>query len=416
MAPKYSASLRGPLPILLISFQTFFILIFLFLVSHNYNYEEKYLQRYPAFQDVNVLIIFGFGFFFVFLRRFGFSGVGFNLLIAAFGLQLSVILDAFLFGPKNGARVVGLKSLCRGLMSVVPVLISSGAVLGKMNSIQLIVMTAIEMSAFTANRYIMTKYLMMGEHISMMHTHIFGAFYGLAVSWTISLPSVNNEFNKEKEKSEKTSELFSMLGTLFMWMFWPSYNSALLQDYVQIRNAICNTYFTLAVSTVTVFSFSSLFNRNGKLEMVHVRNAVLAGGVSTGFTAFMVQYPWITMTIGLIAGLISTLSLKYFQRTLDKVSLLHDTCGVLYTFGFPGLIGGVSYSIIIITADYNGIDILGYQAIVGVGSIFLTLAISMVSGIVTGLLLKCKLWRPPKEFHFFQDQPFWELSHLTSHL
>lgn len=40
---------------------------------------------------------------------------------------------------------------------------------------------------------------------------------------------------------------------------------------------------------------------------------MLAGGVAVGFSAHMVQYPWIAMTLGLLAGLISTIGLTYLQ-------------------------------------------------------------------------------------------------------
>ncbi|KAM8976401.1 RH-like protein [Pelodytes ibericus] len=413
MALNYS--LRGPLPLLLLSLQVIFILLFLFLISEDYKNDREDPKHYSAFQDVNVMILLGFGFLFASLKKFGFSGVGFNFLIVAFGVQWAIILNTFLSDQQNGVRAVGLSSLCTGLMSVMPVIISSGAVLGKINPLQLLLLTAIEIPVFTGNRYFMTKYLLIQEHISMMHAHLFGAYFGLAVSWLISSPSQSNIANREKEKSDKNSELFSMLGTLFIWVYWPSYNSVLLRNSQQIRNAVYNTYFALAVSTVTAFSVSILFSRKGKFKMSHVRNGVLAGGVSVGFTAFMVQCPWIAMTIGLLAGLISTSCQPYLQKTLNGFPLVHDTCGVHCTFGLPGLLGGIAYSILIISVDYNSIGILGYQAIVGVGCILLTLALSLVSGLFTGFLLKCKLFRPPKEHNFFHDQPFWEFPNLASH-
>lgn len=45
----------------------------------------------PVFQDVHVMIFIGFGFLMTFLKRYGFSSVGFNLLLAAFGLQWGLL-------------------------------------------------------------------------------------------------------------------------------------------------------------------------------------------------------------------------------------------------------------------------------------------------------------------------------------
>ena len=44
-----------------------------------------------VFQDVHVMIFVGFGFLMTFLRRYGFSSVGYNLFLAAFAIQWSTI-------------------------------------------------------------------------------------------------------------------------------------------------------------------------------------------------------------------------------------------------------------------------------------------------------------------------------------
>lgn len=48
-----------------------------------------------VFQDVHVMIFIGFGFLMTFLKRYGFSSVGINLLLAAFGLQWGLLLQNF---------------------------------------------------------------------------------------------------------------------------------------------------------------------------------------------------------------------------------------------------------------------------------------------------------------------------------
>lgn len=46
-----------------------------------------------VFQDVHVMIFIGFGFLMTFLKRYGFSSVGINLLLAAFGLQWGLLMQ-----------------------------------------------------------------------------------------------------------------------------------------------------------------------------------------------------------------------------------------------------------------------------------------------------------------------------------
>ena len=52
---------------------------------------------FTVFQDVHVMIFVGFGFLMTFLRRYGYSSIGFNLLLAALVLQWATITTG-LFG------------------------------------------------------------------------------------------------------------------------------------------------------------------------------------------------------------------------------------------------------------------------------------------------------------------------------
>lgn len=48
-----------------------------------------------GFQDVHVMIFVGFGFLMTFLKRYSFGGVGFNFLIAAFGIQWALLMQGW---------------------------------------------------------------------------------------------------------------------------------------------------------------------------------------------------------------------------------------------------------------------------------------------------------------------------------
>lgn len=61
-------------------------------------------------------------------------------------------------------------------------------------------------------------------------------------------------------------------GTLFLWIFWPAINSALLEG-TKKRNAVFNTYYALAVSAVTATSMSALSHPQGKINMVRRKAA-----------------------------------------------------------------------------------------------------------------------------------------------
>lgn len=57
--------------------------------------QRVYFSLLSGFQDVHVMIFVGFGFLMTFLKRYSFSGVGFNFLIAAFGLQWALLMQGW---------------------------------------------------------------------------------------------------------------------------------------------------------------------------------------------------------------------------------------------------------------------------------------------------------------------------------
>lgn len=58
------------------------------------------------------------------------------------------------------------------------------------------------------------------------------------------------------------------LGTLFLWTFWPSFNSVLVQKEEEKQAAIYNTYFAMATSAVAAFAFSKATSSDGTFHMV----------------------------------------------------------------------------------------------------------------------------------------------------
>lgn len=61
---------------------------------------------------------------------------------------------------------------------------------------------------------------------------------------------------------------YSVLGTVFLWIFWPSFNAGLASGDQQQR-AVFNTYFALAACTCVSFIISSLLDHEGRYRMVN---------------------------------------------------------------------------------------------------------------------------------------------------
>jgi len=78
------------------------------------------------------------------------------------------------------------------------------------------------------------------------------------------------------------------LGTVFLWLFWPSFNSASLTGDVQQR-AIINTILSISASCVIAFATSALTSKNNKFSMMHIQNSTLSGGVAIGTAAGIIN-------------------------------------------------------------------------------------------------------------------------------
>ena len=59
------------------------------------NADIKVQTLYLIFQDVHVMIFIGFGFLMIFLKTQSWTSVGFNFLIAAYVLLITIIIAGF---------------------------------------------------------------------------------------------------------------------------------------------------------------------------------------------------------------------------------------------------------------------------------------------------------------------------------
>ncbi|KGL74576.1 RH-like, partial [Tinamus guttatus] len=392
MSSKYR-NFRNSVPWLILFWEVVFIILFYFLFSGVGLITPDFFD--PAFQDVSHMVVFGLGFFLSFLKRYQLSGIGFNLLIVAFGVQWSVLIEGFILLYHNEMED-NLRSIIKAAMSVTAVVISFAAILGKANPVQLVVMTIVEIAAFHLSRWINKTYL----KVHMMHVHLFGAYFGLAVS--CSFPVLRPGF--EKNASTPRSRLLSVLGTLFLWVFWPSFNSVLVVE--RKNDIIYSTYFALAVSAVTAFALSVLTTKDGKVSMAHIHHATLAGGVTVGCAADSIRYPWIAMILGLLASVIAIVGSHFLQRSLPPAIKIHDVSGVQFTFGLPAVLGALACTILRIIEKW--LYLPRYFIMIEIGTFCLPISVALISGFITGRILNLSLLKTVHESKYCDDQSYWE--------
>ncbi|NXF51018.1 RHAG protein, partial [Oceanites oceanicus] len=381
------------------------IIIVLFGIFVEYDTSDDSQALYPLFQDVHVMIFVGFGFLMTFLKKYGFSSIGINMLIAAFGLQWGTLMQGF--WHKKGEKIhVDIKSMINADFSTATALISFGAVLGKTSPLQMLILTILEITIFACNEHLVTEILQATDVGASMTIHAFGAYFGLAVTLVLYRPGLRNKH--ENEESTYHSDIFAMIGTLFLWLFWPSFNSAIASEPIYQIKAIVNTYYSLAACTVVTFALSSLVDQRGKFSMVLIQNATLAGGVAVGTCADLSIHPFAAMCIGSIAGIISVLGFHFLTPLLASKLNIQDTCGVHNLHGLPGILGGIAG--IVVTAikeeSRQGVRLTPGMQAAALGS---TIGIALAGGALTGGILKLPFLGQASDQNCFDDSVYWEV-------
>ncbi|XP_063279607.1 ammonium transporter Rh type A [Prinia subflava] len=403
MPPDFDTNMRFKFSILALLLEV--IVIVLYGIFVDYDTSSSRLGLYPHFQDVHVMIFVGFGFLMTFLKKYGFSSVGFNMLIAAFGLQWGILMQGF-WHMKNGKIPVNIESMINADFSTATALISFGALLGKTSPIQMLILTLLEITMFACNEHLVTQVFKATDVGASMTIHAFGAYFGLAAAFVLYRPGLTNKH--ENDESTYHSDLFAMIGSLFLWLFWPSFNSAIADGAEAQATAIINTYYSLAACAVVTFALSSLVDKRGKFSMVLIQNATLAGGVAVGTCADLAIHPFSAMFIGFVAGIVSVLGFQFLTPVMASKLKIQDTCGVHNLHGLPGILGGIAG--IIVTAIKremrNGHQLTPAMQAAALGS---TLGIAIVGGALTGAILKLPFLGQVSDQNCFDDSAYWEV-------
>lgn len=434
-SPRRAGAPRLQLPLLCLLLQGATAILFAVFVRYNHetdaalwhwgnhsNSDNEFYFRYPSFQDVHVMVFVGFGFLMAFLQRYGFGSVGFTFLLAAFALQWSTLIQGFFHSLHGGYIHVSVNSMINADFCAGAVLISFGAILGKTGPAQLLLMTMLEVALFGINEFVLLNLLRVKDAGGSMTIHTFGAYFGLVLSRVLYRPQL--EKSKHRQGSVYHSDLFAMIGTIFLWIFWPSFNSAptTLGDG-QHRTAL-NTYYSLSASTLGTFAMSALVGERGRLDMVHIQNAALAGGVVVGTAGEMMLTPFGALAAGFLAGTVSTLGYKFFTPILEAKFKVQDTCGVHNLHGIPGVLGALLGVLVVGLATHEAYgEGLGSvfpliakgqrtamsQAMYQLFGLFVTLMFASVGGALGGLLLKLPCLGSPADCQCYEDQVYWEV-------
>jgi len=367
-------------------------------------------KSYGHFQDVHVMIFIGFGFLMTFLKDYNWSSVGFNFLLAAVSIEWHYIVDFVMHKIDGKAFEVSYVTMFNCEFAAGAVLISFGALLGKVNHLQLVLMALFEIIFYKLNEHTNIHWIHSNSTFAdvggSMIIHAFGAYFGLAASWVLTS---DRHKNQEKEAADYKTDLFAMVGTVFLWMYWPSFNGIPATDDYERQIIAINTYTALAAACVATFAMTGFDDKFGRFDMVHIQNATLAGGVAMGSSANFHMGIGGAVIVGTLAGAISTIGYQLVQDKVLKYLNIHDTCGVHNLHGMPGIMGALFSVLFGCLIKKEGGMPDNFSVAAQLGTLGVTLLFAIVGGLITGCLMKVVVPKDEQnKREMFEDSEHWK--------
>jgi len=118
-------------------------------------------------------------------------------------------------------------------------------------------MATFEVFFYCLNESIMTDIFEIYDIGGSIVIHTFGAFFGLSVTLFYKAEDAIADRNG-LNSGNYLSNLVSMVGTLFLFAYWPSFNGAIGGSGAIMQRAIINTYLSIACSVIAAIVISKL--------------------------------------------------------------------------------------------------------------------------------------------------------------
>lgn len=332
------------------------------------------VNKYNKSIHVMAMLMVGFGFLMVYVKRYGWGSVTATYIAVSFVIPYYMYLKSKgLFGEAAEFQIdrLILAEFCAASM-----LIAMGAYLGRLKMSQYIIAALLFVPSYILNEWIMLddgmglipkgKLIDTGGSIVI---HQFGAYFGLGV---IMRMTTKEDFSKSIE-SDKISNQYSMLGSMVLWIFWPSFCAAAAEASQMVTAAI-NTILSLCAATISTYLATTLIRK--KIVIEDMANAALAGGVAIGSSCAHTT-PRAALMLGFIAGILSVIGFALIQPRLQKMIKGIDTCGVHNLHGMPGILGGLA-AIFMAGSAVPGLQIKG---------VVITFVVAIITGLASGTVV-----------------------------
>lgn len=390
------------------------ILLSFLLFGTTYSQDTYSAKEYIAFRDIMAMLLLGFGYLMTFLKNYGLGAVGFTMMLCILSMQSNLAIELLMRFAKGESgedtswpMPIGMPALIDAEFSAATLMISFGALIGNASPLQMLLVCFSQAFFYSFNKvFLVLGYIGAEDVGGSMTIHMFGSYFGLAVSKALGGPK---DLGAAPEP-DKVSDLLALVGTTILWVYWPSFVGATETGVGEYEmRCVVNTVCALLTSTTMSFYLSHKLS-HGKFDPVHVANSTLAGGVAIGSAARLDIGPGGAAIVGAVAGAVSVYGYVYSSPYLESKWELFDTCGVGNLHGYPSLVGGLmSIAFVAMDPDAEFLQYgVGSQMLRQLAGVVATLLVAVSSGYMTGRFIK-----PFKDetLACYKDSVWWHLEY-----
>jgi len=383
---------------------------------------------YSYLVHISLLTFFGFGGLLLFLRRGAFTGIGLNFFLCAVVAQFALLTNLLFYNIYQNrlsgwqSLEIDIKDVILAVYAAATVSISFGVICGKVFFVELFLIALIETFFFSLNYYVNVLVLKTVDPGGAMTIHLFGAYFGLAMSYWLSKPFLKDELRVLSLENYTSYPLSFMtfISSAFVFVLQPSFNAALAPDGTQYRVTV-NTFVAQVGGAFFAFFISRQLRRK-HFHITDVQFSILAAGVAMASAHSTYIAPGGALLVGCSVGFACVIFFNFLQPWIEKHFPLrvYDTRGVHNVHGLPGIIGGFASAIALAQGGgaygqpVNSVYPRGLpnQGGIQAACIFISLGISLVAGFFTGFLIwSLRKVTQAKRKTAYQDAHEWNVSH-----
>ena len=395
------------------------ILCVFFEYKINFDDSDKF-DNYKLLRDMNIMVFVGFSMLHSILRRNSWMSILINCLVLSFAVQMAIFFNLLwsnAFKEKWEDEKINFTYLMKAIFISSSVLVTLGCVLGKLSVIQYIILAIFETFLCSLNYQLCEVKLKIIDYGGALYIHTFGTMFGISISTVLFCSSkIKTSFRNFNylNKSNYFSNLTLFIGIIFLFSYFPTFNSALAKESIndEIRmKGIYSTYLSLFGSAIGAFITSGFFN-SGRFIFEEILYGTISGAIIISGCCTLCIDHWAPIVVGTLGAIISVILLSKIKPYFVKWGL-QDTCNIIIIHGIIGLLGAFITPMFIrglkrrkneIKKIYNLKRDLSIQAGIQIGGIFTTIGISFIGGIATGYLMKVCLCG--KINQYFTDSEF----------